>query len=560
MKLIHISMRQQQGEVREEGADLPSLTKQEIEVPLKKFETDSGLPIERLYSRSIGPEKLGEPGKFPFTRGIYPEMYRERLWTMRQYGGFGNARDTNKRFKYLLSHGETGLSVAFDLPTQLGLDSDDARAQGEVGKVGVAISTLENMQTLFESIPIDQISTSMTINSTASTMLSMYIGAAETQGVSRKVLRGTTQNDMLKEYAARNTYIYPPDESFNLAIDIIGFCSKEMPKWHPISISGYHMREAGANAVQELAYTFSNAVEYVNAVVARGNPIDSFCKQLSFFFACRNDFFEEIAKFRAARRIWAHIVKERFHSDDDDSAKIKFHVQTSGETLTAQQPEVNVIRVSLQALAAVLGGAQSLHTNSKDEALGLPTEDAVTLALRTQQIIAHETGVTKTVDPAGGSYYLETLTDELEARALQEFERVQKMGGSLEAIKSGYIQSEIQKSAYDFQKEVDAKKRIVVGVNKYNEDRGKSKIKALSISKASVREQISSLEKFTRSRDHKKLESSLDRLRTEASKSASERQNLMPFIIEATKQHATTGEIGKALREAYGEYHPRSKF
>ena len=546
-------------EVPEGGADL-KLTEQEIETS-KKFETDSGLPVERLYSPSItSPEKLGEPGKFPFTRGIYPEMYRERLWTMRQYGGFGNARDTNERFRYLLSHGETGLSVAFDLPTQLGLDSDDSRALGEVGKVGVAISTLENMETLFQSIPIDQVSTSMTINATASTMLSMYIGAAEAHGVSRRVLRGTTQNDMLKEYAARNTYIYPPDESFNLAIDIITFCSKEMPKWHPISISGYHMREAGANAIQELAYTFSNAVEYVKAVVARGNPIDAFCKQLSFFFACRNDFFEEIAKFRAARRIWAHIVKERFHSGDADSAKIKFHVQTSGETLTAQQPEINLIRVSLQALAAVLGGAQSLHTNSKDEALGLPTEDAVTLALRTQQIIAEETGVTKTVDPAGGSYYLETLTNELEARALEEFERVQKMGGSLEAIKSGYIQSEIQKSAYDFQKQVDAGRKVIVSVNKYKEDTGMTKVKLLSISKASVREQISSLKKFRRSRDQKKAECWLDRLKTEASKTQAERQNLMPFIIEATKQHATVGEISRALREAYGEYHPRSSF
>jgi methylmalonyl-CoA mutase, N-terminal domain len=538
------------------------LTEQEIRAYQKKFETDSGLPIERLYSRgsAIRPEKLGEPGKFPFTRGIYPDMYREKLWTMRQYGGFGNARDTNRRFKYLLSHGETGLSVAFDLPTQLGLDSDDPRSLGEVGKVGVAISTLKNMQTLFESIPVDQVSTSMTINSTASTMLSMYVGAAEAQGVPRSVLRGTTQNDMLKEYAARNTYIYPPDESFNLAIDIITFCSKEMPKWHPISISGYHMREAGANAVQELAYTFSNAVEYVNAVVARGNPIDSFCKQLSFFFACRNDFFEEIAKFRAARRIWAHIVKERFHSVDEDSSKIKFHVQTSGETLTAQQPEINVIRVSLQALAAVLGGAQSIHTNSKDEALGLPTEDAATLALRTQQIIAEETSVTKTVDPAGGSYYLENLTDELEARALEEFERVQKMGGSLVAIKSGYIQSEIQKSAYDFQKQVDSGKKTVVGVNKYEEGKSVSNIKVLSISETSVREQIASLKKFKRSRDRKEVASVIDRLKAEASKRVGERQNLMPFIINATKQHATTGEISGALREAFGEYHPRSSF
>jgi methylmalonyl-CoA mutase N-terminal domain/subunit len=539
------------------------LIEQEIQSPQKKFETDSGLPIERVYSASstiINQEKLGEPGEFPFTRGIYPEMYRAKLWTMRQYGGFGNARDTNRRFKYLLRHGETGLSVAFDLPTQLGLDSDDSRAVGEVGKVGVAISTLENMKSLFHDIPLDQISTSMTINSTASTMLSMYIVAAESRGISRRLLRGTTQNDMLKEYAARNTYIYPPEESFNLAIDIITFCSKEMPKWHPISISGYHMREAGANAIQELAYTFSNAVEYVNAVVSRGNPIDSFCKQLSFFFACRNDFFEEIAKFRAARRIWAYIVKDRFHSADKDSARIKFHVQTSGETLTAQQPDVNVIRVSIQALAAVLGGAQSIHTNSKDEALGLPTEDAVTLALRTQQIIAEETGVTKTVDPAGGSYYLENLTNELEAKALEEFEKVQRMGGSLAAIKSGYIQNEIQKSAYDFQKQVDAGRKIVVGVNKYREEKAESRTKVLSISKTSVREQISSLRKFRRSRDLKKVESALDSLRAEASKEAGARENLMPFVINATRNYATTGEISSVLKDAFGDYHPSSSF
>lgn len=520
-----------------------------------------------MYSARPQTNSLGEPAKYPFTRGIYPEMYRQRLWTMRQYGGFGNAHDTNRRFLYLLSHGETGLSVAFDLPTQLGLDSDDPRAYGEVGKVGVAISTIENMQTLFEGIPVDQVSTSMTINATASTMLSMYLAAAETRGISRQILRGTTQNDILKEYAARNTYIYPPDESFHLALDIIAFCSKEMPKWHPISISGYHMREAGANAIQELAYTFSNAVEYVKAVVARGYPIDSFCKQLSFFFACRNDFFEEIAKFRAARRIWARIVSEEFHSKDEDSMKLKFHVQTSGETLTAQQPEINVIRVSLQALAAVLGGAQSIHTNSKDEALGLPTEEAVTLALRTQQLIAEESGVTKTVDPAGGSFYLENLTDELESRALQEFERVQKMGGALAAIKSGYIQSEIQKSAYEFQKQVDEGTKVVVGVNKFEQDeRGrnskekKNEIKVLSISQSSINAQLASLRRFKQKRNKQKLNVVLENLKNEASSDPSERENLMPFIIEATLAHATTGEISRALREAYGEYRPKTSF
>ncbi|MGI0081107.1 MAG: acyl-CoA mutase large subunit family protein, partial [Nitrososphaerales archaeon] len=329
------------------------------EGPKKTFETDSDISVERVY----GAQELGDAGSFPFTRGIYRNMFRERLWTMRQYTGFGNARDTNKRFKYLLEHGQTGLSVAFDLPTQLGLDSDDPRSEGEVGKVGVAVTHLSDMQTLFSGIPIDRVSTSMTINATASTMLSMYIATAEAQGISRSVLRGTTQNDILKEYAARNTYIYPPEPSFNLAIDIITFCAREMPKWHPISISGYHIREAGANAVQELAYTFADAIEYVKAMISRGFEVDSFCSQLSFFFACRNDFFEEIAKFRAARRIWAKILSERFSSKDQDSMKLKFHVQTSGETLTAQQPENNVVRVALQALAAVLGGTQSLHTN-----------------------------------------------------------------------------------------------------------------------------------------------------------------------------------------------------
>ncbi len=396
------------------------------------FKTDSSIPVQRVYSpansRTDYNQQLGEPGSFPYTRGIYPEMYRQKLWTMRQYSGFGSASDTNKRFKYLLNAGQSGLSVAFDLPTQLGFDSDSPRAKGEVGKVGVAISTLENMETLFEGLPIDRVSTSMTINATASTMLSMYIVAAEARGISRSALSGTIQNDILKEYAARNTYIFPPDKSFNLCVDIITFCSKQMPKWHPISISGYHIREAGANAIQELAYTFANAIEYVNSVVARGLPVDEFCDKLSFFFACRNDFVEEIAKFRASRRMWAKIVRDKFGSSNQESMKLKFHAQTSGETLSAQQPQNNVVRVTIQAMAAVLGGVQSLHTNSYDEALGLPTEDAVTIALRTQQIIAEESNITKTIDPIGGSYYLEELTDEIESRATEELEKVLKLG------------------------------------------------------------------------------------------------------------------------------------
>ena len=521
-----------------------------------KFQTDSGIPVDTYYALEPVPDGgLEIPGTYPFTRGIYPEMFRERLWTMRQYTGFGTALDTNNRFKYLLESGQTGLSVAFDLPTQLGFDSDNERAEGEVGKVGVAISTIENMGTLFHEIPIDKVSTSMTINATASTMLAMYVAVAESNGLSRSILRGTTQNDILKEYAARNTYIYPPDSSFALCVDIIAFCADQMPKWHPISISGYHIREAGANAIQELAYTFADGIEYVKAVVDRGYSIDSFCDQLSFFFACRNDFVEEIAKFRAARRIWAKIVKERFGSSQESSMKLKFHAQTSGETLTAQQPQNNIVRVSIQALAAVLGGAQSLHTNSFDEALGLPTEESVTIALRTQQIIAEETGVIRTADPFGGSHYLESLTNEIETRALEELDRVQKMGGALEAIKNGYVQREIQKSAYEYQKLVDERQKIIVGVNKYASSSGPS-IKIQKIPEKSVSEQIKHIQKFRSLRNKHDFEKAISRLREEAAKSLGERSNLVPLIIDAVRARATTGEISDALRAAYGEYRP----
>jgi methylmalonyl-CoA mutase, N-terminal domain len=524
----------------------------------QKFETDSGIPVEPLYSSRGTGDANEVPGTFPFTRGIYPEMFRERLWTMRQYSGFGTAEDTNRRFKYLLSRGQTGLSVAFDLPTQLGFDSDNPRSEGEVGKVGVAISTLENMQTLVSGIPVDAVSTSMTINATASIMLSMYLVAAEAKGVSRAALRGTTQNDILKEYAARNTFIYPPDRSFELCLDLITFCSKEMPKWHPISISGYHIREAGASAVQELAFTFADAMEYVRGVVKRGHPIDSFCSQLSFFFACRNDFFEEVAKFRAARRMWSKIVRDRFDSRNENSMKLKFHVQTSGESLTAQQPKNNIVRVSVQALAAVLGGAQSLHTNSYDEALGLPSETSATIALRTQQIIAEETGVTETADPLGGSFYLETLTDEIEARATEELERIEKMGGALSAIKSGYIQKEIQKSAYEFQKAVDEKSRFIVGVNVF-EDEERQSTEILRISKKSVDRQLRHLRAFRKKRDKVACEKAISLLGEKASNKKPDREvNLIPFIVDATKAGATTGEISDALRSAYGEYHPRT--
>lgn len=524
----------------------------------KKFETDSGIPVDPVYSSWTEDGKLGKPGTFPFTRGIYPEMYRERLWTMRQYSGFGSAEDTNRRFKYLLERGQTGLSVAFDLPTQLGLDSDNERSEGEVGKVGVAISTLENMQTLISGIPVDEVSTSMTINATASTMLAMYLVSAESTGIPRASLRGTTQNDILKEYAARNTFIYPPDQSFDLSLDLITFCSKEMPKWHPISISGYHMREAGANAVQELAFTFADAIEYVKGVINRGHDIDAFCDQLSFFFACRNDFLEEVAKFRAARRMWSKIVKDHFNSKDANSMKLKFHAQTSGESLTAQQPHNNIVRVSLQALAAVLGGAQSLHTNSFDEALGLPSEESVTIALRTQQIIAEESGVIETVDPLGGSYYLESLTDEIESRATEELERIQSMGGALAAIKTGYIQKEIQKSAYQYQKAVDEKTRVIVGVNVF-ESKEKESPNILHISKKSVERQLEHLKSFRSNRDQVACGKALDKLRERAAgRQSGSDENLVPFIIESVKVGSTTGEISDALRSAYGEYHPRT--
>jgi methylmalonyl-CoA mutase, N-terminal domain len=513
----------------------------------QKFETDSGIEVDRFYEPVSNP-KLGEPGLFPYTRGIYPEMFRQKLWTMRQYAGFGTAKDTNRRFRYLLKSGETGLSVAFDLPTQLGLDSDDQRAQGEVGKVGVAISMDENMRDLFQGIPVGEVSTSMTINATASSMLSMYVVAAEASGVPRSQLRGTTQNDILKEYAARNTYIYPPKQSLDLCIDLIAFCAKEMPKWHPISISGYHLREAGANALQELSFTFADAIEYVKGVIKRGLPIDSFCSQLSFFFAVRNNFMEEVAKFRAARRIWARIVKEEFGSTNPDSMKLKFHAQTSGETLTAQQPLNNVVRVSIQALAAVLGGAQSLHTNSFDEALGLPTEEAVTIALRTQQIIAEETGVTRTVDPVGGSHYVESLTDEFEATVFEELGRIEKI----------YVQKEIQNSAYEYQKRVDSAENVIVGVNRY-ESESRSPAKVYSISEKSVASQLRQLRAFRKQRDASTLRKSLSKLEEQASRDALDRKNLVELIIECVRAKATTGEISSSLRAAYGEYRPKTE-
>ncbi len=520
----------------------------------KEFKSSSGFILDRVYTPEdveIDYEKkLSYPGVYPFTRGVYPTMYRGRLWTMRQYAGFGTAEETNARYKYLLSQGQTGLSVAFDLPTQIGYDSDHPMALGEVGKVGVAIDTIEDMQILFNGIPLDKVSTSMTINSTCAQILSMYIAVAEQQGVDRSVLRGTVQNDMLKEYIARGTYIFPPEPSLRLATDIIMFCAKEMPKWNSISISGYHMEEAGATPVQEVAFTLADGITYVEKVLERGMDVDKFAPRLSFFFAAGNNFFEEIAKFRAARRLWAKIMKERFNAKNPRSMMLRFHVQTAGCTLTAQQPENNIVRVTLQALAAVLGGCQSLHTNSFDEALCLPTEKAVRIALRTQQIIAEESGVADVVDPLGGSYYIEWLTDKIEEEAMRYIEKIDEMGGMIKAIEKGYVQREIQKSAYEKQKAIDSGEIVVVGVNKYQIEED-IQIDLLRVDKSVVEKQIERLKRFRENRDKKKVDEALDKLRKAAEK---DDENLMPYVLDAVKARATLGEITDALREVFGEF------
>jgi len=524
----------------------------------KEMRTDSGIPVDVSYSGTPPTSESGadfKPGAYPFTRGIYPTMYRERVWTMRQYSGFGSAEETNARFRYLLQQGQTGLSVAFDLPTQLGLDADSPRAQGEVGKVGVPINTMDDMRALLKDIPLDKVSTSMTINSTASTLLAMYVAVAQERNVSSGLLRGTTQNDILKEYVARNTYIYPPRASLRLCADLIDYCAKQVSKWYPISISGYHIREAGANAVQELAFTFANAIEYVETCLDRGMTVDSFAPRLSFFFACQNDFLEEIAKFRAARRIWAKIMKERFNAQTKESWMLRFHTQTSGESLTAKQPQNNIVRVTLQALAAVLGGTQSLHTNSFDEALCLPTEDAVKIALRTQQIVAHESGVVKTVDPLGGSYYVEYLTDEIEKMVNQEIKKIDAMGGALAAIESGYLQDEIRRSAYDAKLRQDSGDRTVVGINKFT-DKETLHFTIHRVDPKAEAKQLEKLREYKKSRNVQKVDHALDALRSAASTSA----NLMPSILDAVKAGATNGEISKVLRELYGEYKPKISF
>ncbi len=517
-----------------------------------KFETDAGIPVDRLYLPDPEfdyAEKLGFPGEYPFTRGVYPTMYRGRFWTMRQYAGFATAEESNRRYRYLLSQGVTGLSVAFDLPTQMGYDSDHPMAEGEVGKVGVAIDSLEDMEVLFEGIPLEKVSTSMTINATAAILLAMYVVVANKQGADLKKLSGTIQNDILKEYIARGTYIFPPEASMRIITDIFQFCHQHLPSWNTISISGYHIREAGATAVQEMAFTFANGMAYVQAAIDAGLHVDDFAGRLSFFFNAHSNLFEEIAKFRAARRMWARIMKERFGAQKPQSLMLRFHTQTAGSTLTAQQPLNNIVRTTLQALAAVLGGTQSLHTNAYDEALGLPTEESARIALRTQQIIAHESGVTDTVDPLAGSYFVETMTDALERRAWDYLETIDRMGGAVEAVKRRFFQDEIARSAYEYQKKVESGETIIVGVNALTlEEDARPGI--LRIDDAVVKKQIERLRRLRKRRDGAKVEAALDRLK----RAARTPENLMPHIIFCVEQYATLGEISDALREVFGEY------
>lgn len=520
----------------------------------EEFTTSSGFEVERLYTpENIEDfdynEKLGYPGQYPFTRGVQPTMYRGRLWTMRQYAGFATAEESNNRYKYLLEQGQTGLSVAFDLPTQIGYDSDHSLSEGEVGKVGVAIDSLKDMEILFDGIPLDKVSTSMTINAPASVLLAMYIAVAEKQGVSKDKLRGTIQNDILKEYIARGTYIFPPEPSMRLITDIFEYCSKEVPKWNTISISGYHIREAGSTAAQEVAFTLADGIAYVEAALKAGLDVDDFAPRLSFFFNAHNNLLEEVAKFRAARRIWANIMKNRFHAKKEKSMMLKFHTQTAGSTLTAQQPDNNIIRVTIQTLAAVLGGTQSLHTNSRDEALALPTEESVRIALRTQQIVGYESGVTDTIDPLAGSYYIESLTDKIEEEAMRYIETIDELGGAPKAIAKGYIQKEIQNSAYKYQMAVEEQKEIVVGVNKFQIEEEHHK-DILRVDPEVERLQKEKLAKLRQERDNEKVNETLENLR----KSAEGKENLMPFILESVKTYATLGEICDVLREVFGEY------
>ncbi|HYR77777.1 MAG TPA: methylmalonyl-CoA mutase family protein [Pyrinomonadaceae bacterium] len=518
------------------------------------FHTSSGIELPVYFNpsntASIEYDRdLGDPGAFPFTRGIRRDMYRGRLWTMRQYAGYASAEESNARYKYLLSQGTTGLSVAFDLPTQIGLDSDDPLAAGEVGKVGVAIDSLEDMLTLFDGIPLEEVSTSMTINATAAILLALYLAVARRQGVSFEKLSGTLQNDILKEYIARGTYIFPPGPSLRLITDTFAFCAREVPNWNTISISGYHIREAGATAVQEVAFTIADAIAYVESALKRGLEIDEFAPRISFFFNAHNNLLEEIAKFRAARRLWARLMRERFHARDPKSMMLRFHTQTAGSTLTAQQPEVNVVRTTIQALAAVLGGTQSLHTNAMDEALALPTEDTARLALRTQQVLAYESGVADTVDPLAGSYAIEELTTEIEQRVVDYLDKIDAIGGTLHAIESGYIQREIQNSAYEYQKEIERNEAVVVGVNRFQNEEERP-VKTLRVDPAIENTQVERLHALRARRDARAVETALRKLE----EAAQGTENVLPRILDCVEAFATVGEISNRLRGVWGEY------
>jgi methylmalonyl-CoA mutase, N-terminal domain len=521
------------------------------------IKTDSNIPVKKYYTPGdVKKENESDPGTYPYLRGIYPTMYRERHWTMRQYSGFGSAEETNNRFKFLLGHGQTGLSLAFDLPTQTGRDSDDPQSEGEVGRTGVAISSIDDMLSCFKDIPLDKVSTSMTINSTAATLLSLYITVAESQGVLPSQIRGTTQNDILKEYHSRNTYIYPPRPSLRLIGDMIEYCSTDVSQFYPISISGYHIREAGSNAIQELAFTFADAIEYINTCIDRGLDIDNFAPRLSFFFCCTMEFLEEVAKFRAARVLYSRIIKERYHAKDPKSLHLRFHVQTSGESLTAQQVDNNIIRVTTEALAAVLGGCQSLHTNSRDEALALPTEESVKIALRTQQVLAYETGITKTVDPLAGSYYVEYLTEQIIEGVNSYLDRIDKMGGALAAIERNFFQEEIRKNAYSLKKEIDSNERTIVGVNKFTDQRDVEP-KLAKVDPQLEIKQVNRLKEFKKSRDNIKVQNHISSLLSAAEKKDI---NLMPYIIACVKNKVTLGEINSTFKEIFGTYVPKISF
>jgi methylmalonyl-CoA mutase N-terminal domain/subunit len=526
------------------------------ELPQRR--TDSGIEIEAVYDatdladRGFDPDRdLGEPGGFPFTRGPYPSMFRGRLWTMRQYAGMATADQTNERFRFLLDQGQTGLSVAFDLPTQMGLDSDHPRAEGEVGKTGVAIDSLDDMRRLLAGIPLDRVSTSMTINATAPILLLLYELVAEEQGVASSAISGTVQNDILKEYAARGTYIYPPEPSMRLITDLFAYCGERIPRWNTISISGYHMREAGSTAAQEIAFTLADGLAYVQAAIDAGLDVDEFAPRLSFFFACHMNFFEEIAKFRAARRMWARIMRDRFGAVDPKSWALRFHTQTGGATLTAQQPQNNIVRTALEALAAVMGGTQSLHTNGFDEALALPTEHSATIALRTQQVIGYETGVTETADPLGGSYFVESLTDELERLALALMDSVESMGGAVHAIEAGFYQGQIHDAAFRIQQGIESGERVVVGVNRFEESDGEP-LELQRIDEEETAKQVERVRALRSERDQLAVDAALTTLRTHADGTA----NLLPSMKEALRAHATLGEVSDALRDAFGEYRP----